>query len=95
MWAAKSLQSCPTLCSPMDCILPSSFLHEIPQATTMELVTWWAIVRGVAKSWTPLSDYNNNNNIYSFTYSLPVSPVEIKEQKGQKPYLFSKYTLSI
>ena len=25
---AKSLQSCPTLCDPMDCSLPSSFVHR-------------------------------------------------------------------
>ena len=27
--AAKSLQSCPTLCDPMDCRLPGSSVHEI------------------------------------------------------------------
>ena len=30
--AAKSLQSCPTLCDPMDCSLPGSFTHGIFQA---------------------------------------------------------------
>ena len=29
---AKSLQSCPTLCNPMDCSPPGSFLHAILQA---------------------------------------------------------------
>ena len=29
---AKSLQSCPTLCDPMDCSLPGSSLHGILQA---------------------------------------------------------------
>ena len=29
---AKSLQSCPTLCNPMDCSLPGSSVHGILQA---------------------------------------------------------------
>ena len=35
---AKSLQSCLTLCDPMDCSLPGSFVHEILQARTLEWV---------------------------------------------------------
>ena len=38
--AAKSLQSCPTLCDPMDCSLPGSFVHKIFQARVLE---WGAI----------------------------------------------------
>ena len=38
--AAKSLQSCPTRCDPMDCSLPGSSIHEIFQATVLE---WGAI----------------------------------------------------
>jgi len=34
----KSLQSCPTLCHPMDCSLPGSFVHGILQARTVEWV---------------------------------------------------------
>ena len=37
---AKSRQSCPTLCDPMDCSLPSFFVHGILQAKTLE---WIAI----------------------------------------------------
>ena len=33
-------QSCPTLCNPMDCSLPGSFVHGIFQATVLE---WIAI----------------------------------------------------
>ena len=33
---AKSLQSCSTLGSPMDCSLPGSSLHGIPQARILE-----------------------------------------------------------
>ena len=35
---AKSLQSCPTLCSPMDCSLPGSSVHGILQAIILEWV---------------------------------------------------------
>ena len=38
--AAKSLQSCLTLCDPMDCSLPGSSIHGIFQATVLE---WGAI----------------------------------------------------
>ena len=38
--AAKSLQSCPTLCDPMDCSLPVSSIHGIFQARVLE---WGAI----------------------------------------------------
>ena len=36
--AAKPLQSCPTLCDPMDCSLPGFFIHGILQAGTLEWV---------------------------------------------------------
>ena len=35
---AKSLQSCPSLCNPMDCSLPGSSVHEILQARILERV---------------------------------------------------------
>ena len=38
--AAASLQSCPTLCDPMDCSLPGSSIHGIFQARVLE---WGAI----------------------------------------------------
>ena len=34
----KSLQSCPTLCDPMDCSLPGFSIHGILQARTLEWV---------------------------------------------------------
>ena len=36
--AAKLLQSCPTLCDPMDCSLPGFSVHGILQAKTLEWV---------------------------------------------------------
>ena len=35
---AKSLQSCLTLCDPMDCSTPGSFVHRILQARILEWV---------------------------------------------------------
>ena len=35
---AKSLQSCPALCDPVDCSLPGSSVHETIQARTLEWV---------------------------------------------------------
>jgi len=46
--AAKSLQSCPTLCDPMDCSLPGSPVPEILQARTLE---WVAISFSNAWKW--------------------------------------------
>ena len=40
IYYAKSLQSCPTLCDPMDCSLPGSSVHGIFQARVLE---WGAI----------------------------------------------------
>ena len=42
--AAKSHQSCPTLCHPMDCSLPGSSVHGISQARGLE---WVAIAFSV------------------------------------------------
>ena len=39
-WDMCVLQSCPTVCKPMGCSLPSSSVHEIFQATVLE---WIAI----------------------------------------------------
>ena len=42
------IQSCPTLCDPMDCSLPGSFLHRILQARILE---WVAISFSRGSSW--------------------------------------------
>jgi len=44
--AAKSLQSCPTLCNPIDGSPPGSPVPGIPQARTLE---WVAISAQIAK----------------------------------------------
>ena len=45
--AAKSLQSCPTLCDPMDCSLPGFSVSGILQARTLE---WVAISSSICSS---------------------------------------------
>ena len=35
-WTSEVAQSCPTLCHPMDCSLPSSFIHGILQTRILE-----------------------------------------------------------
>ena len=47
--AARSLQSCPTLCDPMDCSPPGSPVPGILQARTLE---WVAISFSNASKWT-------------------------------------------
>ena len=46
--AAKTLQSCPTLCNPIDCSLPGFSVHGILQAWTLE---WVAISFSKAWKW--------------------------------------------
>ena len=47
---AKSLQSCPTLCDPMNCSLPGSSVHGIFQASILE---WVAMPSSRAPPWKP------------------------------------------
>ena len=53
---AKSLQSCPTLCKPMDCNLPGSSVHGILQAWILEWVAM-PFSRGSSqpRDWTHIS----------------------------------------
>ena len=53
---AKSLQSCPTLCDPMDCSLPGSSVHGILQSRILEWVDM-PISRGSSqpRNWTHVS----------------------------------------
>ena len=45
---AKSRQSCPTLCEPIDCSLPGSSVHEILQA---RILGWVAMPFSRGSSW--------------------------------------------
>ena len=59
---AKSLQSCPTLCNPMECSLPGSSVHGILQAKTLE---WTA--RSFSTN-TKISLKKKNICIYIYTH---------------------------
>ena len=68
---SKSLQSCPTLCNPMDCSLPGSSVHGILQARILE----WVAVPSSRGSSGP-----RDRTCISYTYlhwqvgSLPLAP---------------------
>ena len=47
--AVRSLQLCLTLCDPMDCSLPGSFVHGILQARILE----WAAIPASMESFPP------------------------------------------
>ena len=49
---AKSLQSCLTLCDPIDGSPFQYFCLE----NSMDRGAWWATLHGVSKNWTRLSD---------------------------------------
>ena len=58
---AKSLQSCPTLCNPMDYSPPSSSVHEILQARMLEWVA-------MPSSNTVAPHYTHFIYTYTYTY---------------------------
>ena len=53
-WLEKSesevIQSCPTLCDPLDCSLPGSSIHGIFQARILE----WAVISFSRRSFQPM-----------------------------------------
>ena len=65
------VQTCPTLCSPMDCSPPGSFVHGITQARILEWITI-SSSRGSSQpgDWTCLSTFRAS------VYSLPVCHLE-------------------
>ena len=48
LWKSEVARLCPTLCDPMDCSLPGSFVHGIFQARVLE---WVAISFSKGSSW--------------------------------------------
>ena len=71
--AAKTLQSCPTLCDPIDSSPPSSFIPGILQASTLE---WGAIVLHFVKCffciWFLILHFLNT--VYHIDWSADVEP---------------------
>ena len=64
--AAKSLQSCPTLCDPMDCSLPGFYVHGILQARTLE---WVTISFSKSLGYLSVNIYQNLLNCIHLRYS--------------------------
>ena len=61
--AAKSLQSCQTLCDPMDCSLPGSSVHGIFQARVLE---WVAIAFSYILPMASVNHLLRCSSIHSF-----------------------------
>ena len=73
--AAKLLQSCPTLCDPIDSSPPGSAVPGILQARTLE---WVAI----SFSNVVAEVYNNKKCDWIFTYTYtPISKIKTVQQK--------------
>ena len=53
-------QSCPTLCDPVDCSLPGSSVHRIPQARILE---WVAIPSQDPRGSSPPRDRTQGSNL--------------------------------
>jgi len=77
--SAKSLQSCPTLCDPMDCSPPGSCVPGILQARILE----WVSIPSSGGSSQPRDQT-------CISYKLPQNPLQIVEyppSKEMKPSL--------
>ena len=71
MLCSKLLQSCPTLCDPMDCGLPNSYVHGIVQARIPE----WVAISSSRGSFQP-RDWTHVSHISCIGSlgSLPLVP---------------------
>ena len=67
---AKSLQSCPTLCDPMDCSPPGSSVHGIFQARILE----WVAMLSSRRSPRP-RDRTCVSDVSCIAGSLPLAPL--------------------
>ena len=73
---AMSLQSCPTLCNPVDCSIPGSSVHGILQARTLE---WVAM---------PFSRGSSHPGIESRSSALQVGSLPTELSGNPRVYLF-------
>ena len=69
---AKSLQSCPTLCNPMDCSLLGSSVHGILQARILEWVTMPFLLHGIL--WVQGLNLHLLRLLHGQVGSLPLAP---------------------
>ena len=75
--AAKSLQSCPTLCNPMDCSLPGSSSHGIFQARVLE--------------WVAIAFSNRSHQAFALLELLSFSQLWIKRSRSQVHWIYCDY----
>ena len=88
-------QLCPTLCDPMDCSTPGfPFQHQLQnllKLMSIELVmdreAWRAVVHGVTKTWTQLSDWTELTLLGSVAGVFKVKWQQTAEEKGYTFYL--------
>ena len=69
---AKSLQSYPTLCNPMDCSLLGSSVHGILQARILEWVTMPFLLHGIL--WVQGLNLHFLGLLHGQVGSLPLAP---------------------
>ena len=84
--AAKSLQSCPTLCDPMDCNLPGSSVHGICQARVLE----WVAIAFPALQYSCLENPMDRGDWQATVCGVAkesVYDLETKQQKQQIQYI--------
>ena len=77
--AAKSLQSCPTLCDPMDCSLPGFSVHGILQARTLE----WVAISSSRRSSIQSAKTRQGADCGS-DHELPIAKFRLKLKKVGK-----------
>ena len=78
---AKSLQSCLSLCNPMDCSLPSSSVHGILQARILE---WVAI--SFSRSSSQHRDWNHVSCLLHWQEgSSPLAPIQRQARVTMRP----------
>ena len=87
---AKLLQSCLTLCDPMDCSLPGSSVHEVLQARILE---WVAISYSRGSSWSRQQTHISciSCNGQRFLYHLATR--EAQTSPSGSPFGYSRFSL--
>ena len=76
---SKFAQSCPTLCNPMDCSLPGSFVHGIYQARVLEWVSICSHNIGapqyIKQILTDIKGEIDSNTIIVGDFNTPLTPM--------------------
>ena len=89
--ADKSLQSCPTLCDPMDCSLPGFSVHGILQARTLE---WVAISFSTMEYYTAIKKNIFESVLMRWIKLEPIIQSEVS-QKEKHQYSISMHAYGL